>query len=266
MMTANETPSKTENPNAEIHILIVDDEEALRKAIVFDFKRKGYTVFDAENGALALEVVKKERIDVVLTDVRMPVADGIQLLDWIKEINHRLPVVMFITGFTDLSIEDAFNKGAEAVFSKPFDRKALQAAVQRALIQKEKLWNPESAASLPAPVGAEVAAPQPLSVDVGSNGKDASGARPFVPGRGGFFVAMDVAKLPRIESFVQFEIQQTSGPTMRGTGRVRWVRTQAAPGLMVGCGVELHSLEEGGRDWYLKEIAAHPDKAFIPKS
>lgn len=44
----------------------------MRSAIVFDFKRKGFNVFDAENGRKAFDIVKDNKIDVVLTDVRMP--------------------------------------------------------------------------------------------------------------------------------------------------------------------------------------------------
>jgi two-component system response regulator (stage 0 sporulation protein F) len=252
------------HPNSAIHVLIVDDEEALRKAIVFDFKRKGYTTFDAENGAAALEIVKANRIDVVLTDVRMPVADGVQLLDWIKEINHRLPVVMFITGFTDLSIEDAFNKGAEAVFAKPFDRKALQVAVQRSLLKKEALWNPETP-EVSQGLSPEAVTFVPLKASVGANAPDASGSRAFVPGRGGFFLALEVAALPKADAWVQFEIEQTQGPKIRGTGKVRWVRGQGSGNLRSGCGIELFALDAACRDWYLKETEAHPGRAFIPK-
>ena len=126
--------------NSKFNILVVDDEAILRSAIVFDFKRKGFNVLDAENGAQAFEIVKANKIDLVLTDVRMPGGDGIELLDKIKALNASLPVVMFITGFADISLEEAYDKGVDAVFAKPFDRKALLAAVLKALSDINDKW------------------------------------------------------------------------------------------------------------------------------
>ena len=116
----------------DIVILVVDDEPELRDALVFDFKRKKFQVLEASNGRDAFEIVKKNRIDVVLTDVRMPGGDGIELLDNIKSFNQEIPVVMFITAYADISTEEALKKGAFAVFSKPFDRKALLEAIMKA--------------------------------------------------------------------------------------------------------------------------------------
>jgi len=251
-------------PESAVRILVVEDEEALRKAIVFDFKRKGYRTFDAENGAVALEIVKRESIDIVLTDVRMPVADGVQLLEGIKALDPGSPIVMFITGFTDLSLEDAFSKGAEAVFPKPFDRKSLKATVARALLKKEVRWDPASAVDgglIPEGDPAET-----LRVDVASKGEGSEGVQVLSIGRGGFFLALEHHRLPRLESVVRFEIHQAGGSEVAGLGQVRWVRTQASPGLPTGCGIEVLSLEEPGRAWYLQETGRYSGRSFIPKS
>ena len=77
---------------------------------------------------------------VILSDVRMPDGDGIELLEKVKEKNMFLPVMMFITGFADITLEEAYEKGADAVFSKPFDRKALFEAVVRALQSMDERW------------------------------------------------------------------------------------------------------------------------------
>jgi len=124
----------------DVTILIVDDETALRKALIFDFKRRGFQVLDAGNGKDAFELVKSGKVDIVLTDVRMPGGDGVELLDRVKERNPTVPVVMFITGFADLALEDAYDKGADAVFAKPFDRKSLIGTVINAVGSKEEIW------------------------------------------------------------------------------------------------------------------------------
>ena len=122
----------------DITLLIVDDEESLRDAMVYDFKRRGFNVLDASNGTQAFEIVKKTKVDIVLTDVRMPGGDGVELLDHIKAYNPELPVVMFITGFADITLEEAYDKGVDAVFAKPFDRKALLTAVMNAIERSRK--------------------------------------------------------------------------------------------------------------------------------
>ena len=71
------------NPK-EITILIVDDEIDLRDSIAFDYKRKGFNVLVASSGNEAFEIVKKNKVNVVLSDVRMPDGDGIELLYNIK--------------------------------------------------------------------------------------------------------------------------------------------------------------------------------------
>lgn len=114
-------------------LLIVDDEEALRNTIVFDFKRKGFNVIAAANGTEALAVLRKTRVDLVLSDIRMPAGDGVSMLEQIRADHPAIPVVIFITGFADVTTEECLKKGAAAVLSKPFDRKKLLDSVTEAL-------------------------------------------------------------------------------------------------------------------------------------
>lgn len=114
-------------------LLIVDDEATLREAIVFDFKRKGFTVLSTDNGTKAFEIVTTNKIHLVLSDIRMPDGDGITLLEKIKAYNPTTPVVIFVTGFTDITDADCIVKGALKVILKPFDRKVLMNCVLDAL-------------------------------------------------------------------------------------------------------------------------------------
>ena len=114
-------------------LLIVDDDDALRNTIVFDFKRKGFNVLSADNGASALEIVKQSKIDLVLSDIRMPGGDGMSLLEAIRRIDPKIPVLIFITGFADYTEAQCIAKGAMKVVAKPFDRAALLSSVMGAL-------------------------------------------------------------------------------------------------------------------------------------
>ncbi|MGZ3711054.1 MAG: response regulator [Bdellovibrionota bacterium] len=110
-------------------LLVVDDEETLRDSISFDFKRKGFTVLSAENGAIGFELVKNNNIDIVISDMRMPGGDGMSLLQKIRAHNPDIPNLIFVSGFSDFSEAECLAKGARKVFSKPFDRKALMNSV-----------------------------------------------------------------------------------------------------------------------------------------
>src|SRR5689334_18338898 len=100
-------------------LLIVDDEETLLNTIVFDFKRKGFTVLSADCGDKAFELVKANRIDLVISDIRMPGGDGVSLLEKIRSYDPKIPTVLFLTGFADVTQEECIAKGASKVFSKP---------------------------------------------------------------------------------------------------------------------------------------------------
>jgi len=113
-------------------ILVVDDEEPLREAIAFDFKRKGFQVITAEDGTKGLEQIKAHKVDLVLSDVRMPNGDGMFLLDQIQKLERKVPLI-FITGFTDHGEAECLARGAIRVISKPFDRKFLMKCALEAL-------------------------------------------------------------------------------------------------------------------------------------
>lgn len=114
-------------------ILVVDDEDALRTAMVIDFRRKGFNVLDANSSQSAFELVQKNKVDLILSDMRMPGGDGMSLLEKIRLEHPKLPVLIFVTGFSDLSDDHCIAKGAVGVITKPFDRNVLMASVVNAL-------------------------------------------------------------------------------------------------------------------------------------
>lgn len=117
-------------------ILVVDDESELRKAIVYDIKRLGCHVLEASCGNEAIEIVKKNRIDAVISDVRMPNGTGVELLEQIRKLNPEIPVVLLITGFADISKEEVMSKGAHEILDKPIDRKKLISILENTLFKE----------------------------------------------------------------------------------------------------------------------------------
>ena len=241
----------------DIKILVVEDEPSLRKAIVFDFQRKGFDVKEAENGKQAFEFIKTNPVDVVLTDVRMPGGDGIELLDNVKSLNPALPVVMFITGFADISIEDAYDKGVDAVFAKPFDRKALMGAVLKAVSTKEEQWGAVQLDPTDVEFNIELNFPEYKQITEG---------RLVSLGRGGMFVSLSDT-FPAIDAKTHFKINFKTGKitSLQGSGVVRWIRAHKEADFPAGCGIEFNYLNDENRQEIIDFIRVLKTKAFIPK-
>ncbi len=102
-------------------LLIVDDEPDLREMISFEFDLLGVNVLEASSGNEAIEVLNSNSdVDAIISDIRMPNGDGLSLLKHVAKNTNRSPFI-FISGFADLSAEEAFFHGAQSIFSKPFD-------------------------------------------------------------------------------------------------------------------------------------------------
>lgn len=112
-------------------LLVVDDEDDLRDAIAYDFKRRGFQVLTAANGREAFELIKSQEVHLVISDIRMPGGDGLALLENSKAHDPEGPPVIFLTGFADVTEAECLALGARKVLPKPFDRKTLlQAALE----------------------------------------------------------------------------------------------------------------------------------------
>ena len=119
-------------PN-EVTLLIVDDEADLVEVIADSFRQMGWNVLTASGGDEAFEVVRKNKVDIVLSDVRMPKGDGIGMLSNIRSEFPGVPVVFLMTGFSSVPTEELIKMGAHAVFSKPFNRDQVYSEVSKAV-------------------------------------------------------------------------------------------------------------------------------------
>lgn len=113
-------------------ILIVDDEPDLREVVSFEFKAQGCEIFEAASGEEAWSLLQCKRIDLIISDVRMPDGNGVDLLKRVHKTMPQIPVIL-MTGFADLQSTDAIQNGASAMFGKPLDRKALLRGAENAL-------------------------------------------------------------------------------------------------------------------------------------
>ena len=115
------------------HILIVDDEKKMRHVLSIILGRKGYKVDQAGDGKEALNMIKDVPYDMVITDIKMPNMDGMELLRHIKEMDIPCPVV-FITAFATVdSAVEAMRRGALDYITKPFEEDRILLTVERTL-------------------------------------------------------------------------------------------------------------------------------------
>ncbi len=114
-------------------ILIVDDEKNYRMVLSAFLSGEGYEMLTADSAQGALEVVDSVDLDLVLTDMKMPVMDGIELLKQIKEKNPHLPVVMMTAYGTVERAVEAMQLGAFNFIQKPFQNETLKQMVHNAI-------------------------------------------------------------------------------------------------------------------------------------
>lgn len=117
-------------------ILVVDDDELIVKSSEMYLSTRGYQVFTAMDGVEALEVIKSQNPNIIISDIMMPNMNGLELLDVIKnELKLATPVIL-MSSLDDASIiEDALNNGAEDFMIKPVKLADLVIRIKKAEIQ-----------------------------------------------------------------------------------------------------------------------------------
>ncbi|TKJ38393.1 hypothetical protein CEE37_12805 [candidate division LCP-89 bacterium B3_LCP] len=118
--------------NKSISVLIVDDEKYIRKLLADLLEAHAVFNKTAEDGKDALDMLSKQKFDVVITDINMPNMDGFSLLKNIKQTHPKTAVVVMTAYSQDYSIREALALGAEEYVSKPFQSQEVIAVIERA--------------------------------------------------------------------------------------------------------------------------------------
>lgn len=217
---------------------------------------EGCSVKEAESGYKALELVQKETFDAIISDIRMAHGTGIELLDSIRKDLGALPLLMLITGFADITHEEAYAKGANAIFTKPFAISDLVSAVAKGLLPlKDRFKRKSERLPLQLKVSLQV-----------SSLADASQSHSINIGRGGMFISWK-GQFPKIGDLIHFEVQIGDGKLspFQGQGLCRWIRETDAEGLPSGFGVEFQALEETTMDHLEQVLVEHQTLSTIPR-
>jgi CheY-like chemotaxis protein len=120
-------------------VLVIENDIAIRENTAELLELTGYKVLTAENGLTGFEITKKDKPDVIICDIMMPVTDGRAFFRLVKgnESTARIPLIFFSADSEPDEVKKALIKGADEYLRKPFLNKDLLDAVARCLINKK---------------------------------------------------------------------------------------------------------------------------------
>src|SRR5258707_485309 len=129
-MTLATEPTDQAGDRRRPRILVVDDERSMRELLAIVLRREGYEVLLADNGRAAIDLLERETVDVLISDIKMPDVSGVEVLRAAKRIDQDILGIM-ITAFasTETAVE-AMRLGACDYLSKPFDIDLLKMKVR----------------------------------------------------------------------------------------------------------------------------------------
>lgn len=119
-------------------ILVVDDKTSMRKVLRQTLEGDQRAILEAEDGEKALETIKSKHVDVVITDIKMPKLDGMNLLKMIKELDTEIVVIIMTAYGTIETAVEAMKLGAYDYVTKPFSTEQVKITVEKA-IERQKL-------------------------------------------------------------------------------------------------------------------------------
>ncbi len=231
----------------EATILLVDDEPDILEIFGRWLELTGCrNVYAARGGEGALAIIKDHPIDLLVTDARMPIMDGITLVRHIAWLGTPIPSIVFVSGFGDIDQREMHGLGVEAFLTKPLSRGQLIQVAERALQERSTLWlTPMESASR-----------QSMDIRIEKTGKT-TGQDSIRLGRGGFSVDYSG---PIATGEVAFKCRLPSEQReIAGDGYVRW-RSKSDNKI----GIEFALLDASCRSWVLEEIAVTHSRSFIP--
>ncbi|MBN1961304.1 MAG: sigma-54-dependent Fis family transcriptional regulator [Deltaproteobacteria bacterium] len=122
------------------HVLVVDDEVGICDSLARIYEREGYFVSTTDSGEQAIEILRKEKVDIVLADIMMPKMSGIELLRAIKALSPSIEVIMMTAFGTVENAVECMREGAYDFITKPLKRAIVVRSVQRALERSALLF------------------------------------------------------------------------------------------------------------------------------
>lgn len=230
-----------------LNILLVDDDIDLREIIKQELEYCGAAVSEAENGQQAFTLNNQQKFDIILSDIRMPIEDGLTLTRKVRSLNSPSPIIFLMTGYSDFPASEAYSLGVEGFINKPFDLDNVLSDFRRILKPAANRWK-------------EVFAPQNLiKVKINQTPDEALTSKSIIVGRGGLMILSDNSNINFGDNL---EVTFSDDSVMSGI--VRWsFRSPLHQKLEVG--LEFFYLNEKAFEFYNKIIKLNTPVAFIPQ-
>jgi len=122
------------------HILVVEDDRHTRMLLQAILEHDGYTVYTANNGEEALEVLEKEQVDLVVLDIMMPKMDGYEFTKTLRENDNNLPILMVSAKQLPADKRKGFLVGTDDYITKPIDEEEMLLRI-KALLRRARIAN-----------------------------------------------------------------------------------------------------------------------------
>lgn len=233
--------------------LIVEDQELFRNAVADELDFFGFETITAENGLEGLKCASSQEVDLILSDIRMPQKDGKWMLGELRKVKRDVPFV-FMSGFADLSAEEAYQMGADGFLGKPLPPEKLIELLEKLSRPLNTRWSQAPAKS----PGAHFAAQFSKESTSDSNIQIAFG-------RGGFRLCQDQKKL-RVGDLISFNFGFDGGEisNFEGVGLIVWKADVAGAGILPSYGVELQYLKQEHVEPWIDFLKTKPMVPVIP--
>ncbi len=114
-------------------VLVIEDEDLVRKSLEFRLKKDGYQVTPCADGRQGIQAIENGSFDLVLTDLMLPYNNGLEVVSKLKSVSKDTPIIVLSNIGLEHVVLDAFNLGADDYMTKPFSPNELSVRVKRLL-------------------------------------------------------------------------------------------------------------------------------------
>jgi CheY-like chemotaxis protein len=233
-------------------VLVIDDEADICEFISDELTQRGMKVYSFSNSRDALRSLPSMKLDVVISDIRMPGLDGIELLKEIRKTHHYFPSILFVSGYSKHeALDHIMDMGAVALLEKPIDMNRLFSLIMEQFIEdvQERMRYMRTPETIPTVIN------EKFHLEIGSVGFGGV----FIPQQASIYNSLEIGSLV---SFA-FKLGQDDG-TISAVGEVAWKRDLPKDGLPPGMGVKFVKISDEDRDKILDYARLHRILSFIP--
>jgi DNA-binding NarL/FixJ family response regulator len=228
------------------HVLVLDDEPDICVLLQEELTDRGMKVYTESNPIEALTRIKELKIDMVVSDFKMPSLTGLEFLKELRNINRYYPPLMYVTAYSqELTLAEAMDLGAVALMSKPIDIDLLSLTIMEQLMSNDLSADRSSDQ-------AALKVPPPVKMGIGY---------------GGVFLSVDEDKLAPYEvgMILTFPFKlESMAQEVQAQGEILWKRPRKHGELLPGLGVKFFSLTEDDREKLHEYVRVKKILSFIP--